>query len=196
MMMTSGHTETSDRSLRALLGVLGLLGASCLSLLGCPHRDANPVKSAVNAVSVPRGCEGPLAGDYVHAQTNKGFHYHGVDDGGTLTLTVLREGPDAGAPLEADPGNTRIVLTRSARGFLGATYATQLPESSAGDPARKPCAVQLPAELIACDDAGVTLRAQDKVWLGPGCEAPAVSPPQLWLEQRLLHAPAPAAPAR
>ena len=195
--MTSGPTDPASPRRRGWALALAASGLA-VGVLACPHHAValnGREGAAVPPVRfVPRGCEGPLAGDYVHAQ-NRGYHYRGLDDGGTLTLTVLREGADAGAGLLGDPADTRVVLTRSAHGFTGASYSAQLPESEPGSVKRR-CPIAVPTEVIGCDDGGLTLRAQEKVWVGPGCESPSVTPPVIWLEQRLVHAPATAAPPR
>ena len=46
-------------------------------------------------IVVPEGCLENLSGEWTHAE-DPSFHYAGEDDGGTLTLVVHREFPDAG----------------------------------------------------------------------------------------------------
>src|SRR3712207_5507932 len=101
------------------------LGLTVLSLTACPAKA--PPKTETQPppappIRVPPGCESSQAGEYHHAQ-NPAFRYSGEDDGGTLTLSVMRAHADGGTE-HPDGGGTSIVLQRTPAGFVGETRAT------------------------------------------------------------------------
>jgi hypothetical protein len=101
------------------------LGLCVLSLTACPAKAPPRVQTAPAsppAVRVPPGCEKNQSGDYFHAQ-NPAFRYLGQDDGGTLTLAVVRAWADGGVE-SPDAGSVGIVLHRTPDGFVGETRAT------------------------------------------------------------------------
>ncbi|MFY2561362.1 hypothetical protein ACN469_27425 [Corallococcus terminator] len=134
-------------------------------------------------VRVPPGCESSQAGEYHHAD-NPAFRYHGEDDGGTLSLTVVRARADSDAGTEPpDSSTASIVLERTPGGFVGETRATGFSGSGA------PCPVSFPTELEACDDAGLTLRAVASTSIDEGCRPSRSGPPPVRLRQVLLRDP-------
>lgn len=159
------------RFAKALLAALvpGLL------LLGCPHRAPAPPLPPAPALQIPPGCEANLSGRYQHAR-DPAFVYDGVDDGGTLLLALHRT--DA-PPSDAGWASTEILLTRTGHGFQGMTRTT------AFNALEKPCAVELPTQLTACADGGLTLRSAETIAIGPACE-PSAAPAAL-VDQRLVR---------
>ncbi len=142
----------------------GALAAAAL-VAGCaaPPRPG-PASTGPRAASIPAGCEANLAGTYRHADDDS-FRYDATDDGRTLTLEVRRSWPDAGSP--ADGGSSaRVVLRRSAQGFVGETRTPR--------PGREgtSCEVALPAQVTACLDAGIRLRIVERLRVDAAC-APA-----------------------
>jgi hypothetical protein len=130
-------------------------------------------------VKVPPGCERNQAGEYHHAQ-NPAFRYLGEDDGGTLSLAVVRAYADGGVE-SADAGSVSIVLQRTPGGFVGETRATGFSGSGA------PCPVAFPTEAVACTDAGLTLRSVSSTAIDEGCRPAASGAPAVRLEQQLLR---------
>ncbi|QSQ13567.1 hypothetical protein [Myxococcus landrumensis] len=139
-------------------------------------------------VRVPPGCESSQAGEYRHAD-NPAFRYHGEDDGGTLSLTVLRaRTTEDGGTEPPESSASSIVLQRTPEGFVGETRATGFTGSGA------PCPVTFPTELVACEDAGLTLRAVASTSIDEGCQPSRSGPPPVRLKQVLLRDPPDAGP--
>ncbi|WP_279636992.1 hypothetical protein, partial [Corallococcus llansteffanensis] len=130
-------------------------------------------------VRVPPGCEKNQSGDYHHAQ-NPAFRYLGQDDGGTLSLAVVRAWADGGVE-SPDAGSVGIVLRRTPDGFVGETHATGFTGSGT------PCPVAFPTEAVACTDAGLTLRAASSTAIDEGCHAAPSGPAPVRQEQVLLR---------
>lgn len=154
-------------------------GGLAAALMACPARTPSPPTSAAPPpVRVPPGCEANLAGEYHHAE-NPAFRYLGEDDGGTLSLAVVRarEGEEA----SPDAGTVRIHLERTPEGFVGHTQATTF------TPSGEPCPVRFPTEVVACDEAGLTLRAVARTALGEDCRPAPDGARQVWREQRLVR---------
>ena len=133
------------------------LSFALLLLAGCPHPRPPPsLGPPPPLVRIPDGCDKNLSGTYAHRR-DPSFRYLGEDDGGTLTLALEREAGDAGsAPL-------RIVLHRTADGFLGLTHA------SAFNAAHRLCPLDVPTEVTACPDDGLTLATLDRIDLDADC---------------------------
>ena len=155
------------------------VGGLAAALAGCPARTPPPPPSAPPPLRLPPGCDQNQAGEYHHAD-NPAFRYQGEDDGGTLTLSVVRAGeaqeppPDAGTAVS-------IVLRRTSEGFVGETQATTF------TPAGVACPVRFPTQATRCDGAGLTLRSVASTALDENC-APATSgPTPVWKDQRLLR---------
>ncbi|MBU8900662.1 hypothetical protein DRW03_04885 [Corallococcus sp. H22C18031201] len=159
------------------------LAVCALSLTACPAKAPPRVEAMASAppVKVPPGCERNQAGEYRHAQ-NAAFRYLGEDDGGTLSLAVVRAWADGGVETP-DAGSVSIVLNRTSEGFIGETRAQGF--SGAG----APCPVAFPTEAIACTDAGLTLRSVSSTAIDEGCRAASSGPPPVRLEQQLLRVP-------
>jgi hypothetical protein len=145
--------------------------------MACPARTPT-VSEPSRPVRVPPGCEKNQAGEYHHAE-NPAFRYLGEDDGGTLTLTVVRA--REGEQGQADGGTVNIVLHRTPDGFTGETRATTF--TTAGTA----CPVRFPTQATACDATGLTLRSVTATAIDEDCR-PATSGPQpAWKEQRLVR---------
>jgi hypothetical protein len=158
------------------------LGLTLLSLPACtpkapPRTEAQPPPAP--PIRVPPGCESSQAGEYHHAQ-NPAFRYYGEDDGGTLSLAVVRARVDGGADAP-DAGTPSIVLQRTPEGFVGETRATGFTGSGA------PCPVVFPTEAVACDTRGLTLRSAASTAIDEGCQAAPAGAPGVRLEQVLLR---------
>jgi len=160
------------------------LGFSVLCLTACPTKAPPTVETRpppAPPIRVPAGCESSQAGEYRHAD-NPAFRYHGEDDGGTLSLAVVRARADGDAGTEPPESSTAsIVLERTPGGFVGETRATGFTGSGA------PCPVAFPTELVACDDAGLTLRAVASTSIDEGCRPSRSGPPAVRLRQVLLR---------
>ncbi|MCY1020753.1 hypothetical protein [Pyxidicoccus sp. MSG2] len=157
-------------------------GLSVLSLTACPAKT--PPRTEVQVpppppVRVPPGCESSQAGEYFHAE-NPAFRYHGEDDGGTLSLSVVRAHADGGTDAP-DASTATIVLHRTPEGFVGQTHATGFAGSGA------PCPVVFPTEVEACADAGLTLRSAASTSIDEGCRAAPSGAPTVRLRQVLLR---------
>lgn len=158
------------------------LGFSVLCLTACPAKAPPTVETQPPPpppVRVPPGCESSQAGEYHHAD-NPAFRYHGEDDGGTLSLAVVRARADGGTE-PVDSSTASIVLVRTPGGFVGETRATGFTGSGA------PCPVVFPTELEACDAAGLTLRAVASTSIDEGCQPSRSGPPAVRLRQVLLR---------
>ncbi|MCE9667413.1 hypothetical protein LY474_06255 [Myxococcus stipitatus] len=158
------------------------LGLSVLSLTACPAKAPPTTETRPPPpppIRVPPGCEANQAGEYRHAE-NEAFRYHGEDDGGTLTLAVLRARADGGTE-SPDASSASIVLERTPAGFVGQTRATGFTGSGA------PCPVSFPTEVVACDDAGLTLRSVASTSIDEGCQPSRSGPPPVRLQQVLLR---------
>ena len=117
-----------------------------------------------------------MSGTYVHSD-NPGFRYRGIDDGGTLWLSLERtaaEAADGGAP------GVALRLTRSPKGFAG--EATGVGLRGAVE-----CPVRFPTELTACFDGGLALRSAATASFDERCQPPPSGPPPLMLDQTLLR---------
>jgi hypothetical protein len=195
-----------------------------LAVVGCqrPPPPAPTPPPPAPSVVVPDGCLVDLSGDWVHA-TDPTYRYLATDDGGTLSLTVVRVEPpdagfhprkfrDAGVPVAApgkkgradagvarDAGTTvdagsppdggcgtdggapcelessdagapgpavQLVLTRTGKGFVGATRLT------VQHPSGRDCEADFPAEVVDCRDGGLVISATPSVSLGDGCQPP------------------------
>lgn len=175
----------------------GLRIAVMAALVGACQRPPPPAPPPPPppSVVVPDGCSANLSGDWVHA-VDPSFHYRGADDGGTLTLEVTRvEVPDAGfhprrfrdagvadvdagavdaGPDEPDAGSTtpavQLVLTRTAKGFVGETRVT------VRHPQGRDCEAVFPAEVLDCRDGGLVIAATPAVVLDDACQPPAPAP--------------------
>ena len=130
-----------------------------------------------------------LSGSYVHAQ-NPSYGYLAHDDGGTLFIAVDRGTADAGSP-RSDPNPVSVSLFRTPRGFLGQTDA--VPFVATG----RACPVSFPTEIIACEDAGLTLRSAVSSAVDESCEPSQAPAHRVMAEHRLVRAQsAPALPQR
>lgn len=155
------------------------LGGLTAALTACPARTPSPPPTAAPPIRVPPGCERTQAGEYYHAD-NPTFRYRGEDDGGTLTLSVLRVG-EPGTPPEDGGSTVSLELRRTPEGFVGETRATTF------TPAGTACAARFPTQATQCDPAGLTLRTVASTSLDENC-APATSgPAPVWKPQRLLR---------
>ncbi|MFP2931224.1 hypothetical protein ACLESO_39745 [Pyxidicoccus sp. 3LG] len=159
------------------------LGLSVFSLTACPAKapprtEDKPLPPP--PVRVPAGCESSQAGEYHHAE-NPAFRYHGEDDGGTLSLAVMRAHADGGTEAPPDSGATTIVLQRTPNGFVGETRATGFAGSGTS------CPVVFPTEVVACADAGITLRSASSTSIDEGCRPAPSGAPTVKLQQVLLR---------
>ncbi|HSP77652.1 MAG TPA: hypothetical protein VLQ93_03940 [Myxococcaceae bacterium] len=155
-------------------------GGLAAALIACPTRTPSPPDptTAASPVRVPPGCEANLAGEYHHAE-NPAFRYLGEDDGDTLSLAVARAREGEETPRDA--GTVRIILERTPEGFVGQTRATTF------TPSGEPCPVHFPTEVVACDDAGLTLRSVAATALDEDCRPAPQEGRQVWREQRLVR---------
>lgn len=175
-------TEVTARTV-ALLGVV-VLG-------GCPPKSVAPPEVTPPPpppVQVPPGCEANLSGPYRH-QEHPSFRYVAEDDGGTLTLSVMRPAPggpwpDAGVG-RAGESDVEIILRRTPRGFVG--NATALAFGASG----QPCRVEFPTEVVACGDAGLTVRSAVSTSIDERCALPSARSPAPMVEHVLVPEPAP-----
>ncbi len=160
------------------------LSASFLFLPACTGQTPPPGERAVRPIRVPSGCEQNQAGEYHHAE-NPAFRYLGQDDGGTLTLAVVRASAEGevGTP---DAGTVSIVVARTPDGFVGETRATGF--SATGTP----CPVTFPTEVTACDSRSLTLKSAAGTTIGEDCR-PAPSGPRPTSLQQVLVRGAPSA---
>jgi hypothetical protein len=151
------------------------------------QRPVPPAPTAPPPPPAPAGppeCNVDLSGEWVHA-IDPSFRYRGVDDGGTLTLELVRAeaprtpfhprkfrkanpsgedgGVDGGASDEAQAPTVRLVLTRSAHKFAGAT------EVAVHHPRGRDCVAVFPAEVVGCRDGGLTLVAASALSLDEAC---------------------------
>lgn len=158
------------------------VGLTVLSLTACSAK-APPRTEAQQPppppIRVPPGCESSQAGVYHHAQ-NPAFRYYGEDDGGTLSLAVVRAHTDGGTEAP-DASTTSIVLQRTPAGFVGETRSTGFTGSGA------PCPVVFPTEAVACNEAGLTLRSAASTAIDEGCRTATTGLPSARLEQVLLR---------
>ncbi len=158
-------------------------GLTVLFLTACsakaPPRTEAQSPPPPPPIRVPAGCESSQAGEYHHAQ-NPAFRYYGQDDGGTLSLVMVRAQADGGTPAP-DASTTSIVLQRTPAGFVGETRATGFTGSGA------PCPVVFPTEAVACSDAGLTLRSAASTAINEGCQSDPTRAPGVRLEQVLLR---------
>lgn len=112
-----------------------------------------------------------MAGVYAYSG-REDWQYRGIEDGGTLTLMLERGGVgDGGAIAVHDagagsPASVEIVMTRSSSGFAGAIAQTVYPAPGAA------CVVAFPTEVVACDDAGITLSSAESVDVDQACGSP------------------------
>ena len=158
------------------------LGLSVLSLTACPAKapprtEAQPPPPP--PIRVPAGCESSQAGEYHHAE-NPAFRYYGDDDGGTLTLAVVRARADGGTE-SPDAGAASIVLQRTPEGFVGETRATGFTGGGV------PCPVAFPTEVVSCAEAGLTLRSATSTSIDEGCRPAQTGAPTVRLQQVLLR---------
>ncbi len=152
-------------------------GVLAATLMACPARNPNPSQpEASRPVQVPPGCEKNLAGEYHHAE-NPAFRYLGEDDGGTLTLAVVRA--REGEQGQADGGTVNIVLQRTPDGFVGETRATTF--TTAGTA----CPVRFPTQATVCDATGLTLLSMVVAAIDEECRPAPSGPRPAWKEQRL-----------
>jgi hypothetical protein len=152
-------------------------GGLAAALMACPAR--NPaLPEPPQPIRVPPGCEKNQAGEYHHAE-NPAFRYLGEDDGGTLTLAVVRA--REGEPGRADGGTVTILLQRTPEGFVGETRATTF--TTAGTA----CPVRFPTQATACDDTGLTLRSVVAAAIDEECRPATNGAQPTWKAQRLLR---------
>lgn len=153
-------------------------GGLAATLTACPARTPSLPPSTPPPVHVPPGCEKNQSGEYHHAD-NPAFRYRGEDDGGTLTLTLVRTLNEG----QLDGGSAvSIQLQRTADGFVGETRATTF--TSAG----VACPVHFPTQATLCDPTGLTLRSVVTAAIDEDCRPAPGGPRQpQWKEQRLLR---------
>ena len=160
------------------------LSVSILSFPACTGQTPPPGERAARPIRVPSGCEKSQAGEYHHAE-NPAFRYLGQDDGGTLTLAVVRASAEGevGSP---DGGTVSIVVSRTPDGFVGETRATGF--SAAGTP----CPVTFPTEVTACDEQRLTLQSTAATTVGEDCRPAPSGPRPTRLQQVLVRGTPPA----
>ncbi len=156
--------------------LLALCAAGCF-LRATPPPPPPPPPPA--GPRIPHGCEGDLSGDYTHAQTDR-YRYRASDDGGELVLALERTLLDGGQVL-SDPDAGPQIYLRRGDGFRGATLATEYAPNGAL------CPVTFETELTACDDGGLTLRAERSTPVDETCRAPPSKPRQSLLVHRLVR---------
>jgi hypothetical protein len=158
------------------------LALSVISLTACSTKAPPRTEAQVPPpppIRVPPGCESSQAGEYFHAE-NPAFRYRGEDDGGTLSLTVSRAHADGGTDAP-DAGAASIVLQRTPNGFVGETRATGFAASGT------PCPVTFPTEVVACAEAGLTLRSATSTSIDEGCRPAPSGATTVRLQQVLLR---------
>lgn len=89
----------------------------------------------------------------------------GLSDGGEGLVDAGLELDDDGCMPKA-PSPTRIVLQRTASGFVGQTRAMVF------HPSGRWCELTFKTEVLSCLDGGLTLRTEPGRALGTACEAP------------------------
>ncbi|MGA9523785.1 MAG: hypothetical protein WBV82_20150 [Myxococcaceae bacterium] len=158
---------------------LALLTAATLS--ACPSRPPTPAPPAeatrLPPARVPEGCERDLSGRYAHAK-HPDWTYVATDDGETLAIHVARAFDDGGTTGGADDG-AKVVLHRTAEGFLGTTRAMAFAAQGIE------CEVDFPTELVGCPDGGLLLSTVESVSINEACVLAKV-PPDAPREQHLL----------
>lgn len=170
-----------------------LLASGLVSACQRPPPPAPAAPPAPPSIVVPEGCLANLSGEWVHA-ADPTYRYLAHDDGSTLTLEVRRVEPpdagfhprrfrDAGLP-RGDAGSTRdagadavdagvgrpriaVVLTRTAKGFVGETRL------AVRHPTGRECDAVFPAEVLDCRDGGLVISAAAAVTLDDDCQSPA-----------------------
>jgi len=161
------------------------LSVSILSFPACTGQTPAPGERAARPIRVPPGCEQSQAGEYHHAE-NPAFRYLGQDDGGTLTLAVVRASPEGGVGTP-DAGTVSIVVSRTPDGFVGETRATGFSATGA------PCPITFPTEVTACEEKRLTLKSAAATTIGEDCRPAPSGPPATRLQQVLIRG-APASP--
>ncbi|GMU60842.1 MAG: hypothetical protein AMXMBFR34_26050 [Myxococcaceae bacterium] len=166
-----------------------------LAVVGCQRPPLPAPPPPAPAVMVPEGCLADLSGAWVHS-VDPSFRYQGVDDGGTLTLTVVRveppgahfrprrfrdagTSPSDGGSFDAGPADevpdagqsaVHLVLDRTAHGFVGQTRL------SVHHPQGKDCDAVFPAEVVDCRDGGLVIAATAQVSFAGDCRLPPQIP--------------------
>ncbi len=169
-----------------LLSALLLCAAACTTPRPSPDQGPVVVPSAP-ALKIPAGCGADLSGDYQHAR-DESFLYSGVDDGGTLTLQVARRHDGGAFAVSGGDGGTRIVLERTAAGFVGETRAHAFARSGA------PCPVDFKTEVLGCD-GGLLLRSDSVAAVDDTCRLATPTRAQPSREHLLRRVVAPENPA-
>lgn len=160
---------------------MGVL-AGCALVATCPAPRSNsrpPPETSAPEVQVPAGCLNNLSGEYVHA-ANAGYRYLAMDDGRTLTMSVVRTGTEA--PRGSDAGTpVQIRLTRTAKGFLGHTQATGTLSSG------QTCPAEFLTEVVSCGKSEIVVRSIGEVFLDEACRPPQGGNPGAMREHRLVR---------
>jgi hypothetical protein len=129
-------------------------------------------------VEIPPGCEADFSGTWSY-ENDLHWRYLAADDAGVLTLSAFKTGEaDAGPPAAT------VVLRRGNQGFKGEVLG------KAVLPSGEECEVRLPAEVRACDDAGLLIASAASTAVGEGCQTPSKPRPEVMLEHRLTRADA------
>ncbi len=187
-----------------------LFGAACATAPATvPNGElARPVRPRV-----PEGCLENQAGEYVH-EASSAFRYAATDDGGTLSLTVLRqvealEPPtddpldggaavsENGAPVSeggaavSEGGALRGVATADGGTFIvlhrtsgGFTGVTQ---TWGFTTAGQTCPVEFATDVLSCADGGLTLRAEASASIDEACNPVHRGAPSPKVDHRLIR---------
>jgi hypothetical protein len=155
------------------------LSSSLLTLPACTAPTPAPGERAARPIRVPSGCEQSQAGEYHHAE-NPAFRYLGEEDGGTLTLALVRASADGGVG-SSGTGTVSIVVSRTPEGFVGETHATGF--NAAGTS----CPVTFPTEVTACEARSLTLRSEASTAIGEDCRPAPSGPRPTRLQQVLVR---------
>ncbi len=135
---------------------------------------------------MPDGCTGDLSGKYIHA-LNPSYSYLGIDDGGTLLLTVERSHSDAG-PSRTDSNPISVSLSRTPKGFVGETHAMLFVASG------HTCPVEFPTEITGCEDGGLLLKSAVSSAVDESCRPSQAVAHAVMAEHRLVRTLAPTPP--
>jgi hypothetical protein len=149
-----------------------------LMAASCGPKSGSTTVPRPPGVQVPPGCEADQSGVYRHAE-DPSFHYLGRDDGGSLVLQLERPQEDGGPPA-ARALAPIVALQRTPHGFSGATQT----QAFVGT---RPCEVAFPAQVIACSDGGLVLRAAARASLDESCKPPPGPATWPWVDHHLLR---------
>ena len=154
-----------------------------VSFSACPKAPVPAVAAPLEVVKAPPDpCEADFSGSWVHA-ADPTWRYEGLDDGGTLELSVSRSF-DGGSFADAGVATLHLRRDRDAGAFAGEVSAL------AGLPSGGTCAMSFYVRVTQCEDAGLTLLAASDGVIGEGCATPSRPRNPAMLEHKLTRADA------